>query len=233
MNPYISVENLSVKYGNDQVLHDVNFQTDKGEFIAIVGKSGSGKTSFLNALANLIPFSGTVKLPGAIGVIFQQYAVYPWLTVAENIEFGLNKVPASERKNIVEKHLQLSHMADKKDKYPAELSGGQVQRVALARCMANNPELLLMDEPYGALDSYTRDKMQEWLLEVWSAMRKTIIFVTHNIEEAIFLADRVLVLEEGKFVQDIKVPFARPRKAEIKFTPEFNELRKQISTFLN
>jgi ABC-type nitrate/sulfonate/bicarbonate transport system ATPase subunit len=232
MNPYIFVENLSVQYGQDHVLENVNFQADKGEFIAIVGKSGSGKTSFLNALANLIPFSGLAKLPEVVGVVFQQYALYPWLTAGENIGFGLNGTSAPERKNIVESHLQLAYMSDKKNKYPAELSGGQIQRIALARCLANNPEVLLMDEPYGALDAYTRDKMQEWLLEVWSATKKTVIFVTHNIEEAIFLADRVLVLDDGKFVQDIEVPFARPRKTEIKFTPEFNELRKSISASL-
>lgn len=233
MNPYISVENLSVNYKQNHALKGVNFAADKGEFVAIVGKSGSGKTTFLQALANFVPSTGKILIPQTVGVVFQQYAVFPWLTVAENIGFGLENHSFEERQQIIRAHLALTQLTDKKDSYPAELSGGQVQRVALARCLAHNSEVLLMDEPYGALDAYTREKMQQWLLDVWSVNEKTIIFVTHDIEEAIFLADRVLVLKDGQFIKESKIDFNRPRNPEIKFATEFSNLRREISGQLN
>lgn len=225
---HISVKNLSVHYDGYCALGGVEFETNKGEFVAIVGESGSGKTTLLNALARFIPFSGEIVMPKTIGMVFQHYAVFPWLTASENIGFGLGDKTKDERARIIQEHLKLAEIEDKRDKYPAELSGGQVQRIALARSLARNPEVLLMDEPYGALDAYTRDKMQQWLLNVWATHKKTVVFVTHNIEEAIFLADRVLVLNNHKFTKEFMVPFARPRHEDIKFTPEFNELRKEI-----
>jgi len=233
MSAYISVESLSVNYKQNHALRSVNFVADKGGFVAIVGKSGSGKTTFLQALSNFVPSTGKILIPQTIGVVFQQYAVFPWLTVAENIAFGLENYSLEERQQIIRAHLELTKLTDKKDNYPAELSGGQVQRVALARCLAHNPEVLLMDEPYGALDAYTREKMQQWLLDVWSVNKKTILFVTHDIEEAIFLADRILVLKDGQFVKEAKVNFTRPRSPEIKFTSEFGSLRREISESLN
>ena len=230
---HISVKNLSVNYDNYCVLKNVGFEASKGEFIAIVGKSGSGKTTFLNALANLISYSGEMSIPKNVGMVFQHYAVFPWLTVSENIKFGLEFKTEDEQLQIVDEHLKLAELEDKKDKYPGELSGGQTQRVALARSLAHNPEILLMDEPYGALDAYTRDKMQQWLLDVWVQHKKTVVFVTHNIEEAIFLADRVLVLNNQKFVHEYKISFSRPRNEGIKFSPEFNNLRRQIFESLN
>lgn len=224
----IDIQNLSVRHGNISVLDSINFSCKKGEFVAIVGKSGSGKTTFLQALAGLISFSGSVSIPEIKGVVFQQYAVFPWMTVSENIDFGLDMHDQAIRKQIIEEHLELAQLEDKKDTYPSQLSGGQIQRVALARSLAHNPEVLLMDEPYGALDAYTRDQMQQWLLNVWATHQKTIIFVTHNIEEAIFLADRILVLKDKKFIEEFKVNFDRPRKEEIKFSTEFNKLRKHI-----
>ena len=172
-------------------------------------------------------------MPQTIGMIFQNYAMFPWLTVSENIAFGLSNQPREKRAQIVQEHLKIAGLEDKKNKYPAELSGGQIQRVALARSLAPNPEVLLMDEPYGALDAYTRDKMQQWLLNVWETHKKTIIFVTHSIEEAIFLADRVLVLNHQKFTKQFMVPFLRPRREEIKFIPAFNQLRKDILESIN
>lgn len=223
---HISINNLNVDYKNLVAIQGVNLNIEKGEFVAIVGKSGSGKSSLLHALANFIPYSGEVSIPKNIGMVFQNYAAFPWLTVSENITFGLD----TEKDNslIINEHLKLAGLEDKKDKYPAELSGGQIQRVALARSLAHNPEVLLMDEPYGALDAYTRDKMQKWLLDVWSTHKKTIIFVTHNIEEALFLADRVLVLHPSGFTKEFKVPFKRPRVDDIKFTEVFNQIRKEI-----
>lgn len=229
----ISVKNLSVKYKNYCALKGLDFEASEGEFIAIVGKSGSGKTTFLHALARFIQSSGDISMPKNIGVVFQHYAVFPWLTVSENIAFGLENETTEKRAQIVREHLKLAELEDKKDKYPAELSGGQVQRIALACSLAHNPEVLLMDEPYGALDAYTRGKMQQWLLDIWTKNKKTIVFVTHNIEEAIFLADRVLVLNDQKFVGGYKIPFSRPRNESIKFSPEFNKLRQQIFESLN
>lgn len=230
---HISVKNLSVHYDGYCALKDIEFETGKGEFVAIVGKSGSGKTTFLYALARFIPFSGDILAPKNVGIVFQHYAVFPWFTASENIAFGLENEAKEKRAQIVCEHLKLAEIEDKKNKYPAELSGGEIQRIALARSLAHNPEVLLMDEPYGALDAYTRDKMQQWLLDVWATHKKTIVFVTHNIEEAIFLADRVLVLNHHKFTKEFMVPFARPRREEVKFTPEFNRLRKDIFESIN
>ena len=222
----ITVKNLVVKYGQQIILDGIDFEAEDGEFIAIVGKSGSGKTTFLQALAKFIPASGKIFTAGNIGMIFQNYAVFSWLTVLENIAFGAPGRSVAE-------YIKLAGLLGKEDRYPAELSGGQVQRVALARSLASDPEVLLMDEPYGALDTYTRDKMQSWLLDVWSTHKKTIVFVTHNIEEAIFLADRVLILKNQKLVKEYRVPFGRPRNFEIKFRPEFIDLRKEISENLD
>lgn len=230
---HLSVKNLSVHYDGYCALKGVEFEVSKGEFVAIVGKSGSGKTTFLNALAHFIPFSGEISIPKDVGMVFQRYTIFPWLTASENIAFGLENETKENRAEIVREHLKLAELEDKKDKYPAELSGGQVQRIALARSLAHNPEVLLMDEPYGALDAYTRDKMQQWLLDVWATHKKTVVFVTHNIEEAIFLADRVLVLNHHKFIKEFMVRFARPRQDGVKFTPEFNGLRKQIFESIN
>lgn len=233
MNSHISVENLTVNYNGYDAIKGVNFTAAHGEFVAIVGKSGSGKTTFLQALARFVKSSGKILIPGTVGMVFQHYAVFPWMTVSENIGFGLGNRSLEEKQQIILEHLALAHLEEKKDSYPTELSGGQVQRVALARCLAHDPEVLLMDEPYGALDSYTRDQMQQWLLGVWSGNKKTVIFVTHNIEEAVFLANRVLVLKDGEFVNEVHVNFPRPRHSEIKFTAEFNSLRKEISAYLN
>ena len=229
----ITINNLSVYYDNHCALKDINFNAHQGDFITIVGKSGSGKTTFLHALANFINYRGEIKIPKTIGVIFQQYAVFPWLTVENNIAFGLEKHSRGERKRVIDEHLSLIELQSRKNSYPAELSGGQVQRVALARSLAHNPEVLLMDEPYGALDAYTRDKMQQWLLEIWETHKKTIIFVTHNIEEAIFLSDKILILNDKQFSKEIKISFNRPRNNKIKFTQEFNNLREKIFEAIN
>ncbi|MFA5000842.1 MAG: ABC transporter ATP-binding protein [Candidatus Paceibacterota bacterium] len=224
----IFIQNLSVGYGDQPVLDKVSFKAEAGEFVVIVGKSGSGKTTFLQALAKLIPFSGQILMPSSLGFIFQQHALFPWLTVSENIAFGLNSFAKDEEAQIVSTHLKLAGIENKKNTYPAELSGGQIQRVALARSLAHNPKVLLMDEPYGSLDTYTRGKMQKWLLSVWEREKKTIIFVTHDIEEAIFMADRILILKDGKFIKEFTIKDGRPRLPKIKFSHEFNRLREEI-----
>ena len=228
----IEIRNLTVAYGRLIVLRNINLKITSNEFVAIVGKSGGGKSTLLNALAGFIPFSGDISRPEHIGLVFQQQAVFPWLTVAENIAFGVETGDATKRQDIVREHIRLAGLETKTNCYPAQLSGGQIQRLALARTLANNPDVLLMDEPYGSLDAHTREEMQRWLLEIWSEHKKTVVFITHDIAEALFLADRILLLDNGRFANEIVVPFNRPRSDEIKFSQEFNELNHTIHGWL-
>lgn len=217
----LEVENFSVKHGENFVLQDLSFAVEAGEFVAILGKSGSGKTTLLHALAGLIPSVGLRKVPDSLNMVFQQYGVFPWYTVEQNILLGAKK---SEQN--LEHFLQMTGLEKHRNHYPHELSGGQVQRVAIARAFASNPQVLFMDEPFGALDAHTRSSMQEWLLRIWQHDRKTVLFVTHSIEEAIFLADRVVVMKEGRLVEDRKILFPRPRHEDLKFSSEFNNLKR-------
>ncbi len=219
----ISVKNLHVSYRDHAVIRDLSFEVKEGEFVAIVGKSGVGKSTILHAIAGLVPYTGEIIAPKKTGMVFQQNALFPWMTVAENITFGL---PDGVQQGVIKEYLALIDLKEKRNRYPAELSGGQVQRVALARTLAHNPDVLLMDAPYGELDTHTREQMQLWLLDVWEKQRKTVIFVTHSIEEALFLADRVFVLRDD--LVEFTVPFARPRCEEMKFDPAFVSLRREI-----
>lgn len=222
------LKNVFVDYDGNPVLNNVELEIKEGEFIAIVGQSGCGKTTLLNTISGFITYQGEIKRPSKIGIVFQNYAVFPWLSVKNNISFGLE-----HNNKVVEHYLKMIDLKDKKDNYPFELSGGQIQRVALARTLASNPDLILMDEPYGALDVYTRDKMQKWLLDIWKDERKTIVFVTHSIDEAIFLADRVFILKDKKINNEFKIEFKRPRSENIKFDNRFIELKSKITKLLN
>ncbi len=224
----IDVQNLSVRYKDICVLEDLHLVVRRGEFVSIVGASGSGKTTLLNALAGFVPATGEIKLPSKIGVVFQDYSVFTWMTVAQNIAFGLGNGQHANKQEIVNQHLRMIRLEDHADRYPAQLSGGQMQRVGIARALAPNPDIILMDEPFGSLDHDTRERMQAWLLSVWSTDRKTILFVTHDIEEAIFLSDRVLVLGNKRIAKDYPVEFERPRSENIKFTAQFTDLKKEI-----
>ncbi|NER23679.1 MAG: ABC transporter ATP-binding protein [Symploca sp. SIO1C2] len=224
----IQVHGLQVCLDGKAILHGVDLTLKRGEFVSLVGQSGSGKSTLLHALAGFIEKEGEVWVPKDLGIVFQNYAVFPWLTVRGNIAFGLHKINRHEREAIITNHLELVGLAEQAHKYPAQLSGGQNQRVALARALAPNPELILMDEPFGALDMYTREKMQTWLLDVWEQNQKTVLFVTHNIEEALFLSDRVLILGGGLIIGEFASPFARPRTEALKFTPPFIELKRQV-----
>jgi NitT/TauT family transport system ATP-binding protein len=229
---HVHVKDLGVWYGDHRVLQDVNFEVQRGEFLSIVGKSGCGKSTLLNALAGFINKKGDVQIPEHVGMVFQNYSVFPWLTVRQNIAFGLDQVCGKQRESLILSHLEMVGMSNQAEKYPAQLSGGQVQRVALARALAPNPEVILMDEPFGALDLYTREKMQNWLLDIWQEHQKTVIFVTHSIEEAIFLSDRLLILGDGQVRGEVQVPFERPRAAEMKFSVKFGELERHINNFI-
>jgi NitT/TauT family transport system ATP-binding protein len=224
--------NVSVAYGQDKPLRNVNVEIRDGEFVALVGKSGTGKSSFLNAIAGFISYDGIIELTGSIGYVFQSNALFPWFKVKENIAFGIRELPTGPRRAKVRNLLERIEMQGFAEQYPHQLSGGQIQRVALARALAPDPKVLLMDEPYAALDHHTREKMQTWLLSVWKDSQKTIIFVTHFIEEAIFLADRVVVLSEGRFSSEIQVPFARPRSDDLRFSERFLDLKKEILDYM-
>lgn len=232
MDTIVRTCKVSVSYGQNQTLRDVDFIAYEGEFVALVGKSGTGKSSFLNALAGFIPFQGSVEVAGSVGYVFQSNCLFPWFRVEDNIAFGIRELPTRVKKERIRDLLDRIEMHSFARRYPHQLSGGQIQRVALARALAPDPTVLLMDEPYAALDHHTREKMQNWLLSIWKDSRKTIIFVTHFIEEAIFLADRVVVLSEGRFVAEVRVPFARPRSDDLRFAERFLDLKKEVLDYM-
>lgn len=207
----VEVTNLSVSFGQTQVLENLAFAAPSGAFISIVGKSGSGKTTFLHALAGFLNCSGSIRRPEKIGVVFQNHSVYPWLTVAENLALAAWDLPPVERQVRVTEALDAIRLLDKADAYPAELSGGQVQRVALARALVPRPDLVLLDEPLGQLDIFTRERMQHWLQALWMKSGATFVLVTHSVEEAIFLSDSIYVLRNGTL--------SPPWKAEPEWAP--------------
>ncbi len=220
-------------------LQDVNFDVQSGEFVCVVGRSGHGKTTLLRVLAGLQPpTAGQVRLgddvvtgPGADrAMVFQQDTVFPWLHVKENVEFGLRamKTPDKERKEITAHWLDAVGLTDFANSWPRELSGGMRKRVALASAMAVGSDVILMDEPFGSLDYFTRRNLHDVLLDLWEESQKTIFFVTHDIEEALILADRVILLAEGKLVDDIPVTLPRPRDEDVRAGAEAVGITKVI-----
>ncbi len=229
------------KAGPTLALQPTDLTAAPGEFIAILGPSGCGKSTLLRIVAGLDqPTGGSVTLDGAPvtspgadrGMVFQSYTLFPWLTVAQNIRFGLQErgVPEAEQQAIVARFVARTGLKGFENHWPRQLSGGMQQRCALARALANDPEILLLDEPFGALDHQTRELMQELLLEIWEADRKTVLFVTHDIDEAIFLAGRVVVMSArpGRIKADVPVPLAYPRDWTMKTTPEFAALKARL-----
>ena len=222
-------------------LEDLSIDMADREFSVIVGPSGCGKSTLLLLLAGLLaPTSGQMRLDGRLieapgaerGMVFQTYTLFPWLTVQRNVEFGsrLRNRPARVRSKIAHRFIAEVGLAGFEDAYPKQLSGGMRQRVALARALANDPEVLLMDEPFGALDSQTRWVMQQLLLRIWEHTHKTVLFVTHDIDEAILLGDRVYVMtaRPGRIKEEIVIPIARPRSVEVVTTPAFILLKRRI-----
>ncbi|EAX46835.1 ABC transporter related [Thermosinus carboxydivorans Nor1] len=222
-------------------LSNTSFAVRPNEFITILGPSGCGKSTILKIIAGLEePSSGRVLLdgreikgPGADrGMVFQSYTLFPWLTVRQNIEFGLEVAgrPKAERRDIAHHYLEKIGLKGFENAYPQNLSGGMKQRVAIARALANDPEVLLMDEPFGALDAQTRTVMQELLVDVWEESHKTILFVTHDVDEAVFLGDTIYVMtaRPGKIKERIEVPLPRPRTFDVKLSPVFLEIKRQV-----
>ena len=223
-------------------LRDISLTVEDREFCVIVGPSGCGKSTLLRLAAGLSrPTEGRLLLDGTEiqgpsrqrGMVFQSYTLFPWLTVRGNIEFGprLKGTPAAERREIVARYVQLVGLTGFENAYPRQLSGGMMQRVAIARALANDPEILLMDEPFGALDSQTRSLMQELLLEVWEQSHKTVLFITHDIDEAIFLGDRVCVMtaRPGQIKEEITVSLPRPRPPDVVTSPDFIEVKRRVA----
>lgn len=226
---------------NIDAVKNITFNAKTGEFVCLVGPSGSGKTTLLKCIAGLLePTGGSVILDnkkitgsdGTIGMIFQEFSLFPWLTVSENIAFGLNikGTPIAESSKIVEHYLNATGLVDFADAFPKSLSGGMKQRVAIARTLANNPQVILMDEPFGYLDDLTKATMEEFLTGLLEKEKKTIIFVTHDIEEALFLADKIYVLSSRPAIIKtvFNIPFKRPRHGSLKYTKEFFEFKNRV-----
>lgn len=247
----LRVDSVSLRYQSPTgetftALDKVSFEVPDQQFAVIVGPSGCGKSSLLYLTAGLAePSEGEIYVGGSKvdgpgvdrGMVFQGYTLFPWLTVRQNIEFGLRRrgLMSDEIRTIVEFYLAEVGLKKFAEHYPKQLSGGMMQRVAIARALANDPQILLMDEPFGALDSQTRLQMQQLLLQVWSNSKKTVVFVTHDIDEAILLADRIYVMgaRPGRIKEVLDVPIARPRSLDVVMEPEFIRMKRQILELLH
>lgn len=246
----LEVQGLNKKFNSSQgevtALKDINFSVHRREFVCVIGASGCGKSTLIRILAGLeTATSGQVLLDGEAvsgpgpdrGMVFQGYTLFPWLTVKKNVMFGLKAQGHSD--NTAESEamqwIDLVGLEKFADAYPDQLSGGMKQRVAIARALANKPRILLMDEPFGALDAQTRCKMQTYLMEIWRNIDITILFITHDLDEAVLLADRVLVLKPhpGEVQEFIEVPVPRPRSIEQLVSPEFLATRKRLDDLIH
>ena len=234
----IHIAGVAKSYDGKLALDRVDLDLAENSFTCLLGPSGCGKSTLLNMIAGFVaPTTGQIlvedePVTGASadrGVVFQEYALFPWRTALANIEFGplMRRRSAADRQAIARHYLELVGLSAHEAKYPSELSGGMKQRVAIARALANNPSVLLMDEPFGAVDAQTREVLQEELLRIWEQERKTVVFVTHSISEAIFLADRIVVMatQPGSIKQVIDVPLAHPRDRS---GPDFVALEREI-----
>lgn len=227
------------------VLGPVDLTVSAGEFISVLGPSGCGKSTLLSMIAGLaVPSTGTISLDGEAvtgpgrdrGVVFQQHVLLPWLSAKGNIEFALadsrRQLTAAQRSDLAQEYLELVHLGHAADKHPGELSGGMQQRVGIARALAIEPKVLLLDEPFGALDALTRLSLQDELLDIWESARRTVVMVTHDVDEALRLSDRIIVLSPGpgsQIVSDIAVPFARPRDVEqLSRQQDYQQLRADL-----
>lgn len=234
-------KNFPSKKGSLLALKDINMQVNRNEFVCVVGASGCGKSTLLHIIAGLEEFtSGEILLdghpidgPGADrGMVFQNYTLYPWLTVAQNIEFGLElqKMSVAERKQRVSYYMEIVGLTRFADALPRALSGGMKQRVAIARALANEPDILLMDEPFGALDAQTKEILQEFMLQIWRQTQTSVLMVTHDVEEAVFLAQRIYVLSArpGQIKAEVKINLDGDRDLSAKATEVFQRKRCEV-----
>ena len=245
--PILDLRNVGKVYElNDQrieALRDANLVVEKGEFVCLIGASGCGKSTLLRIVAGFEPPSAgealmwDKRIAGPApdrGMVFQDYGLFPWLSVRQNIGFGpaSRGLPKADLRKLVDRFVDMVGLTRFADAYPHQLSGGMKQRVAIARALANDPRMLLMDEPFGALDAMTRERLQDELLDIWQRTKLTVLFVTHSIEEAIFLADRVVVMEPGpgRIASEHRIELPRPRDVS---SPEFNAVRRDLSARLH
>ncbi|MHB0989739.1 MAG: ABC transporter ATP-binding protein [Burkholderiales bacterium] len=241
----IEIRNLDVRFGRgtNQVaaVSDVTIDVKPGEFVSILGPSGCGKSTLLNVVAGFVKYSGgSVRLDGKAvegpgverGMVFQQYSLFPWMTVRKNVEFGLKMQgrSSSDRESAARTLLGLAGLLAFENHYPDQLSGGMKQRVGIVRALATSPQVLLMDEPFGALDAQTRVVMQQILTNMWQRFRLSVLFITHDIDESIFLSDKVYVMtaRPGRIKAEIEVPLPRPRIAEMHTSSEFLALKREL-----
>ncbi|VEP11764.1 taurine transporter subunit; ATP-binding component of ABC superfamily [Hyella patelloides LEGE 07179] len=246
---HLEISNLhkefSTKKGTVVALQDINMHVERGEFVCVVGASGSGKSTLLRLVAGLdFPTSGEITVDDAIvagpgedrGMVFQRYTLYPWMTIQKNVEFGLKLLGISRNKRREEAsyYLSIVGLSDFAKSYPKELSGGMKQRVAIARALATNPKILLMDEPFGALDIQTKENMQQFLLEIWRRTGCTILMITHDVREAVFLSQRVYVLSArpGTVKEEIVIELPSDRDYQIKRQPIFHQQADRIVDLL-
>jgi ABC-type nitrate/sulfonate/bicarbonate transport system ATPase subunit len=227
------------------VLDNVDIELKANEFICLVGSSGCGKSTLLKIIAGLMsPTTGEVRVEGETvegpgsdrGMVFQSYSLFPWLTVAKNIEFGLKLqgMPQRERQERIAYYLDVVGLSRFAHALPKQLSGGMKQRAAIARALANEPEVMLMDEPFGALDAQTKEQLQQFMQEIWERTHMTILMVTHDVEEAIFLSHRVYIMDShpGRIRENLTIPLPEHRELSIKLTPEFLQLKRHITAQL-
>jgi NitT/TauT family transport system ATP-binding protein len=242
----LTIRNLSKTYfdayagSHVNAVQDVSLEVPEGEFISLVGPSGCGKSTILNMIAGFIPSSsGEILLDGRIvkgpgpdrGVVFQSFALFPWKSVLDNVAFGLKMrgMRKEERDRKAREYLELVGLSHAADRYPNELSGGMQQRVGVARALANDPDVLLMDEPFASVDAQTRMTLQEELTRIWQERRPTIIFITHDVSEAVFLANRVVVLSNGRLLDQLDIPLPRPRTwGELHEDAEYKSLSGKV-----
>jgi nitrate ABC transporter ATP-binding subunit len=251
--PYLELKNVSKSFGANgsraEVLSDINLSVEKGEFVAIVGYSGAGKTTLISLIAGLLqPDSGTLLLndleitaPGPDrGIVFQNYSLLPWLTVYENIHLAVNQVfpnwAAAKKQQHTEKYIEMVNLTPAREKRPLELSGGMRQRVSVARALAMDPQILLLDEPLSALDALTRSTLQDEISRIWQENRKTVVMITNDPDEGIYLADRIIPLTAGPRATlgpSLKVEIPRPRdRKAINHEPHFKSLRREVIEFM-
>ena len=246
----IEIEHLTIRLGEGagafDAVQDVSLSIRPGEFVCVLGPSGCGKSTLLGGLAgHWQPGSGSIRVDGETvagphpdrGLVFQHHTLFPWKRVLDNVAFGLKMkgVARQERTARAREMLELVGLQGFESRYPAQLSGGMQQRVEIARVLINQPRVMLMDEPFDALDAQTRLRMQELLLDVWRRVGTTIVFITHDIDEALFLADRIVVMSPrpGRIVEELPIDFARPRQADLVTSPQFTQLKRHCLALLH